>query len=424
MRRIATALCMAGVLLCLAGPAAAGAFGPVGSFDGTGSGSAAFSHPQGAAVTGSTIYVADTANNRVPFYSLTGIFQGALGGPPTAPQDVATNGTLVAAAGPSQVVRWLAGVSLGGLTPPGTSYGVALDGSGTLYVSDAQNRVIHKYNAVLGSSLGDIGAGQLTQPQGMTSDGTNVYVADPGSGRIVKFDAGGNVLGTWNMPSYTVVAGGQTFTGRIEPHDVGVDGAGRVFAPDAGTHSNLVAIFGPDGSLQQIIGSPDSDPGNACTLRSPWGLAVNATALYVVSTGENRVRVFDDNAAPCPPVNFGAGGGITPAPSGGGGPASDRTRPKVKLTGFPKGCARHNFAFTIHASDDVLLKRLTLLVNHRRVANQRINKPEWDVKVKIPVSNVRRQLPRGASVRVLIEVRVVDATGKKARVRHAFRICG
>jgi hypothetical protein len=43
--------------------------------------------------------------------------------------------------------------------------------------------------------------------------------------------------------------------------------------------------------------------------------------------------------------------------------------------------------------------------------------------VKIPVSSVRGQLPRGSSIRVLIEVRVTDACGKKGRARRAFRIC-
>jgi hypothetical protein len=63
-------------------------------------------------------------------------------------------------------------------------------------------------------------------------------------------------------------------------------------------------------------------------------------------------------------------------------------------------------------------------VNHRKVANQQVNKQEWNVKVKIPVTNVRRQLPYGASVKILIQVRVADATGKTARVSRAFRMCG
>jgi hypothetical protein len=424
MRRIAIAVCTAG-LLGLLGPAAASAFGPVGSFDGSGSGSAQFNHPQGAVVTSSTIYVADTANNRVPYYSPGGVFQGVMPASPPSPDDVAVGGggTSVVAVGPTQVVNWVLGLLPVSWTTSGTTYGVAVDSGGTIYVSDPGAGVIHKYNG-LGGALGDIGGGQLTQPEGMTSDGSAIYVADPGAGKIVKLDSAGNVLATWTMPTYTIVANGTTTNGRIEPHDVAVDGSGRVFAPDAGTHSNLVAVFGSDGSLQQVFGSPDSDPGNPCTLRSPRGLAVNSTALYVVSTGENRIRAFDDTIAPCPTVNFGVGGGITPAPTGSGGSAVDRVRPKVKLTGFPHGCARHNFAFTIHAQDDVLLKRLTLLVNHRRVANQRINKPEWNVKVKIPVTSVRRQLSRGSSVKVLIQVRVADATGKTGRAKRAFRICG
>jgi hypothetical protein len=48
MRRIATALCAAG-MLGLLGPASASAFGPVGVFDGTGPGSVQFSHPQAGA---------------------------------------------------------------------------------------------------------------------------------------------------------------------------------------------------------------------------------------------------------------------------------------------------------------------------------------------------------------------------------------
>jgi hypothetical protein len=234
---------------------------------------------------------------------------------------------------------------------------------------------------------------------------------------FLRFDLAGNVIGIWPMPTYTIVANGQAINGRIEPHDVAVDGSGRVFAPDANTHSNLVAVFGSDGSLQQVFGSPDSDPGNPCALRGAWGVTVSGSTLYVVSTGENRVRIFDDGAAPCPAVNFGPGGGIRP-----GGP--DRKRPKVKLKGLPKKCARQNFTLKIHATDDVQLRRFTLLVNRRKVAVQAVNKQTWNVRVNFPVRKVRSQLPSGTSVRIQIEVRVADTAGKKSRVRRSFRICG
>jgi hypothetical protein len=416
MRRIATAFC-AGILAALALPGAASALGPVGSFDGTGGGGTRFNHPQGVAATGASVYVADSGNNRVASYTPGGAFQPPnLPNAPGAPQDVAVSGNLLVAAGPSQMIRWLLGVPLLPINPPGSSYGVAVVG-GTIFVSDAQARVIHRYNATLGTPQGDIGAGQLAQPQGMASDGGSIYVADPGNGRIVRFDPSGKVLGVWTMPSYTIVANGQTINGRIEPHDVAVDGGGRVFAPDANPHANLVAVFGPDGSLQQIFGSPDSDPGNPCALRGPRGVAVSGSRLYVASTDDSRVWVFDDAAAPCPAPNFGSGGGIHPS-----GP--DRRKPKIKLKGLPKKCARRNFTLRIRASDDVELRRFILLVNRRKVANQAVNKQVWRVKVKFPVRRVHRQLPRGLSVRVRIEVRVKDTSGKKARVRRSFRICG
>jgi len=40
------------------------------------------------------------------------------------------------------------------------------------------------------------------------------------------------------------------------------------------------------------------------------------------------------------------------------------------------------------------------------------------------VRKARGQLPPGASVSILIEVRVADTAGKKSRVRRSFRICG
>jgi sugar lactone lactonase YvrE len=414
MRRIATALC-AGVLTALTLPGAASAFGPVGNFGGSGSGNGQLSQPNSVAATNTTAYVADTGNNRVQALGTDGAFQQLMPSAPASPQDVVVNGTLVAAAGPSQVVRWLLGIPLP-ISPPGSSYGVAI-GGGTIYVSDTESGVIHKYDATLGTPQGDIGGGHLIQPQGIASDGATVYVADPGNGRIVRFDAAGNVIGVWTMPGYTIVANGKTFNGRIEPHDVAVDGAGRVIAPDAGPHSNLVAVFGGDGALQQVFGAPDSDPGNPCAVRTPRGVAASGSRLYVASTGENLIRVFDAGAAPCPLPNFGPGGGIHP-----GGP--DRKRPKIKLKGLPKKCARQNFRLRIRASDDVQLRRFILLVNRRRVARQTVNKQTWNVRVDFPVTRVRSQLPRGTSVRILIEVRVTDTAGKKARVRRSFKICG
>jgi hypothetical protein len=426
MRRTTTTLCAAaGAFLALILPASAGAaFGPLGSFGGPGSADGQFNHPQGAVTVGSgQIDIADSGNARIQQLSTTGaLASGSLTAPGFAPTDVALDAAgTVFASGPAGVRGWPLGLLLVSFQPPGNSYGIAVVG-GNIFVSDAQNGVIRRYNTGGGFEL-NIGNGRLNEPLGMTSDAAGtIYVADPGNGRIVRFDTGGNEIGQWLMPSYTVVANGQTFKGTVEPHDVAVDDAGRVYAPDAGPHSNLVAVFGPGGDLQQLFGSPDSDPGSPCPVRSPQGLAAGAGGLFVSSTGENAIRVFSESVAPCPEPNFGPGGGVTLA--GPNGNAKDKKRPKVKIRGVPGGCARHDFSFRIHATDDGVLKKLLLFINHKRIAKQKPNKDEWTVKVNMPVSKVERQLPRGSFLPVLIQVKVVDGSGKKARASRSFRICG
>lgn len=430
MRRIATALCAAGVATALLAPGtASAAFGPDGSFGGPGSGNGQFNHPQAAAVgPQGQIYVADTNNSRIEaFNSSRAFIANVTGSPP--PLDVAVDpNNVIYASSSGRVDRWTillnVPVQLTPLTVAGGN-GIAVDSSGAIYVSDKQGGVIRKYDGA-GNLQATLGSGQLSQPEGLTADASGVYVADTGHSRIVKFNSAGTLAGTWTMPSYTIVAGGSSSTGTVQPHDVAVAGSGKVFAPDAS--NNLFAIFNADGTLNRLVGAPASDPSNPCGVVTPWGLATGGSTLFVVSTGENKVRVFDDNApSGCPAVNFGSGGGVTPGGGGSGGVAgvvSDRSRPRLSLSGFPRGrCARKNFAFSIHAEDDVRVARIILFVNRRRVDSQAVNQQFWNVKVRIPVSKVRSQLPRGASVRVLIQVKAIDTSGKTARIKRAFRIC-
>ena len=67
--------------------------------------------------------------------------------------------------------------------------GVATDGSGNVYVADANNGRIQKFDST-GTFLTawNLGPGQFHFPVGVATDGSgNVYVADAGNGRIQKF---------------------------------------------------------------------------------------------------------------------------------------------------------------------------------------------------------------------------------------------
>jgi hypothetical protein len=449
MRRIATALgVLCAALAALIAPASAwAAFGPASSpssFGGPGAANGFFNHPQSVAVNGGgEVYVVDSGNARIQRFEADGTFINAFAPlVPTdfAPQDVAISPTTgnVYVASPHRInVFNTAGIPLVvNWEPPGTAYGIAVDADGNVHVGDVTNSQINKYGP-LGNLLATYSGpgstdGKVQQPKGLTTGPSNrIYVADPSNARIQSFQASnGAFVAKFDMPSYTVVAGGATFAGRINPQDVAVDGSGRVFAPDTGIHSNLVAVLTSGGTVEQIFGSPDSDPGNPCQLRGPWGLSTSPSgALYVVSTGENRVRLFNESSAACPAPNFGQGGGVTgpglPAPATATPLGPDTKKPKIKLSGFPRGrCARHNFQFKVRLRDDVQIQRFSLFVNREKVASNEIGRPDFIFKVNVPVVKVARQIPRGLAGRVLIGVRATDASGKKAKAKRDFLICG
>jgi DNA-binding beta-propeller fold protein YncE len=80
--------------------------------------------------------------------------------------------------------------------------GVAVDGSGNIYVADSDNFRIQKFDAS-GTFLTTWGSqgpgnGQFVGRYGIATEGSgNVYVADSGNGRIQKFDASGTFLTAW-----------------------------------------------------------------------------------------------------------------------------------------------------------------------------------------------------------------------------------
>jgi sugar lactone lactonase YvrE len=148
--------------------------GSVGDADGQGS-SASFNNPGGVAVDGDgTVYVADSDNNRV--------------------RKIAPNGMVATLAG-SGTAGYADGQ--GGSASFNRPLGVAVDGSGNVYVADANNNRIRKITAngtvstLAGGDSGYAdGAGSSAKfyyPIGIAVDENgNLYVADYGDSRIRK----------------------------------------------------------------------------------------------------------------------------------------------------------------------------------------------------------------------------------------------
>jgi hypothetical protein len=113
-------------------------------------------------------------------------------------------------------------------------YGVAVDGSGNVYVTDYYNDRVQKFTST-GTYLlqwGETGAsdGQLSGPFGVAVDGSgNVYVADFYNDRVQKFTSTGTYLTQWGTYG---IADGQF----DDPYGVAVDGSGNVYVTDYYNH--------------------------------------------------------------------------------------------------------------------------------------------------------------------------------------------
>jgi len=114
---------------------------------------------------------------------------------------------------------------------------VAVDGFGTIYVSDQGNNRVQVFDSSRAyvHTLGVTGewAGLCTpgSPNGLFIDSANrLYVADGGNDRVQVFDANGDYL--------TTIGGrwGRSNGELRNPQGVAVDEAGNVFIADWGNH--------------------------------------------------------------------------------------------------------------------------------------------------------------------------------------------
>ncbi len=310
--------------------------GTAGYADGT-STAAQFYYPYGVAVDGSgNVYVADYGNDRIRKITAAGVVT-TLAGSGTAgyadgtaaaaqfynPRDVAVDGSgnvyvadasnqrirKITAAG---VVTTLAGSGTAGFAD-GTSTaaqfyypsGVAVDGSGNVYVADALNQRIRKITAAgvvttlagsgtAGYADGTGTAAQFRNPTGVAVDGSgNVYVADQSNQRIRKMTAGGVVTTLAGSGMYGYADGTATAARFSNPYGVAVDGSGNVYVGDESNQRIRKITAG--GVVTTLAGSGTAGyadaTGTAAQFSNPLGVAVDGSGnVYVADYGNNRIR--------------------------------------------------------------------------------------------------------------------------------------
>ena len=263
----------------------AGTPGITGTADGI-NGSAQFNNPSGIAVdVAGNLYVADTGNFTIRKINISSGQVTTLAGSPGQAGDVDGPGALF-----------------------GSPIGIAVDASGTVYVADSCNHTIRMITAggvistLAGSSInrgfmdGTGSGASFDTPGGLAVDGSgNLFVADTLNNTIRKVTPGGVVTtfagapGVWG--SFDGIGTGASFN---LPGSVAVDGAGNVYVAD--TYSNTLRKITAGGVVSTLAGTVSTmghsdGVGAAATFNFPGGIAVSSNGIvYVADTCNHTIR--------------------------------------------------------------------------------------------------------------------------------------
>jgi len=268
-----------GVAATLAGTGAAG------SADGSGTTAATFDNPGGITTDGTNLYVADTLSNKIrQIVIATGVVT-----------TIAGNGTAGFSDNP-----------VGILAKFNHPSGITNDGS-NLYVADTLNNRIRKIalatgavSTLAGSTLGFVDstptsiAATFNQPWGITTDGTNLYVADTNNQlvrQIVISTAYVTTLaGTRAVGSNNGAGASATFD---YPRGITTDGTNLYVADTTNQLIRQIVIFTK--AVSTLAGTAGNSgavdaTGTSASFYDPSGLTTDGTSLYVADTSNKKIR--------------------------------------------------------------------------------------------------------------------------------------
>jgi DNA-binding beta-propeller fold protein YncE len=184
-----------------------------------------------------------------------------------------------------QVVFGAPGSSPGHLRQPADVY---VDAQGAIWVADAKNNRIDKFDAA-GNFLASAGQagngpGRFTEPWGVAVDGQgNVYVADTWNHRIVQLGPDLKFVRTWGQPAVQTNPGPLLLFG---PRDIVLAADGSLWVSDTG--NKRLIHYSPEGQPLGVHGREGSGDGQ---FQEPVGLALAPDgSLLVADTWNGRVQ--------------------------------------------------------------------------------------------------------------------------------------
>jgi sugar lactone lactonase YvrE len=174
--------------------------------------------------------------------------------------------------------------------------GIAVDGSGNLYISDHFNNRIRKIDAstlqvttLAGSGNATFANGNGTAasffyPFGIAVDATQqVYVGDQSNHRVRKISSAGDVTTLAGSGTNTFANGTGTAASFYWPQGVAVDVSGNVYVADNG--NQLIRKITSSGVVTTLVQNTSTQP-----IYAPNGIALdNSGNLYMTGASSNRV---------------------------------------------------------------------------------------------------------------------------------------
>jgi len=262
--------------------------GEIGAADGAFA-AATFNHPQGMALDGDLLYVADTENHLIRRLDLRARTVTSIAG--TGAQALGNYRR-----GPAREVDLSSPWDL--VLEKGILY-LAMAGPHQIWAMNLQHEEIGPY---AGSSRearidGSLMQAALAQPSGITSDGTNLYVADSeiSSIRSVSLNPKGQVTTIVGLDLFEFGdVDGQGEMVRLQ-HPLGVTHHNGVLYV-ADTYNHKIKAIGPRLATATTFlgtGKPGFRDGELAQFYEPGGVSVADGKLYIADTNNHAIRVAD-----------------------------------------------------------------------------------------------------------------------------------
>ncbi len=183
--------------------------------------------------------------------------------------------------------------------------GVAIDAMGNIFIADRGNNRIRKIDPTgiittfagtgIGTFSGDGGAATdaaLYLPTGVAVDGSgNVYIADGANSRVRKINSSGiiSTIAGNGIPGFYGDGGAATLASLNGPIGVAVDAAGNIFIADC--NNNVIRKINSSGIISTVAGSGiasysgDGGPAVIAALNQPIGIAVDGAGNLFIGIG-------------------------------------------------------------------------------------------------------------------------------------------